>query len=137
MDFPESPAPGVPSYDHFRPFLYSHDLRYSFGSMKGRERERWQAVVQAKMFEGATVNQEAQKVEFDLKNFTIGINELRRLGFSAVYVNRNGFPDRAKGIEDALLELGYTKPPIRNATGDLACIVLDDGGAGGRATTKE
>ena len=89
------------------------------------------------MFEGATVNQEAQKVEFDLKNFTIGINELRRLGFSAVYVNRNGFPDRAKGIEDALLELGYTKPPIRNATGDLACIVLDDGGAGGRATTKE
>ena len=44
---------------------------------------------------------------------------------------------RTPRFRDALLELGYTKPPIRNATGDLACIVLDDGGAGGRATTQE
>ena len=26
-------------------------------------------------------------------------------------------------IEEAHLELGYTKPPLRNATGDQACII--------------
>jgi hypothetical protein len=28
-----------------------------------------------------------------------------------------------------MLELGYTRPPIRNATGDLACFVLSDAAA--------
>ena len=32
MDFPESPGPNIGSYDHFRPYLYSNHLRYSFGS---------------------------------------------------------------------------------------------------------
>jgi hypothetical protein len=126
MDFPESPAPGVPPYDHFRPYLYSKDLRYSFGSMKGREREKWQPAVQAKFFEGATLDQQAGKIRVNVDNARAAVNELRRLGFSAIYVNRNGFPDRARGIEEALLELGYEKPPIRNATGDLACIVLEN-----------
>jgi phosphoglycerol transferase len=126
MEFPESPAPGVPPYDHFRPYLYSKNLRYSFGSMKGRERERWQPAVQARFFEGASVDQQANVIRCNTANARAAVDELRRLGFSAIYVNRNGFPDRAKGIEDVLLELGYTAPPIRNATGDLACFVLED-----------
>lgn len=126
MEFPESPAPGVPSYDHFRPYLYSRNLRYSFGSMKGRERERWQAAVQGKLLEDATIDQQAQQIRVNLNNARIAVDELRRLGFSAIYINRNGFPDRGRGIEEAMLELGYTQPPIRNATGDLACIVLGE-----------
>jgi phosphoglycerol transferase len=128
VEFPESPAPGVPPYDHFRPYLYSKNLRYSYGSMKGRERERWQLALQGLMFEGATLDQQGQRVVFNAANFSRAISELKKLGFSAIYINRNGFPDRAKGLEDAFLELGYSKPPIRNATGDLACIVLDKGG---------
>ena len=125
MEFPESPMPGVPSYDHFRPYLYSKRLRYSFGSMKGRDRERWQPAVQAKFFEGAALDREAGAIRVNPANARAAVEELKRLGFSAIYVNRNGFPDRGKGIEDALLELGYTKPPLRNATGDLACIILE------------
>jgi phosphoglycerol transferase len=124
MEFPEAPAPGVPPYDHFRPYLYSKNLRYSFGSMKGRDREKWQPAVQNKFFEGASLDQQAGMIRVDKANAKAAIDELKRLGFSAIYINRNGFPDRGRGIEEALLELGYTKPPLRNATGDLACIIL-------------
>ena len=129
MDYPESPINGVPSYDHFRPYLFSRRLRFSFGSHKGRERERWQAAVQAKLFEQAKVDQQAGVIRFDPANARAVVEELERLGFSAIYVNRNGFPDRGKGIEEALLRLGCTRPPIQSATGDLECILLP--GVGG------
>jgi len=117
MDYPESPAPGVPPYDHFRPYLYSKSLRYSFGSMKGRPAEAWQKELER------------------LPSLEQIIAELKKRGFAAIYINRNGFPDRAKGIEDKLLEMGYIKPPIRNATGDLSCVILDgDGGRPGSDT---
>jgi len=125
MEFPESPMPGVPPYDHFRPYIFGGDLRFSFGTHKGRDREKWQPAVQGKFFEGATLDQQAGMIRVKQANARAAVDELKRLGFSAIYINRNGFPDRGKGIEEALLELGYTKPPIRNATGDLACIVLE------------
>ena len=125
MEFPESPIPGVPPYDHFRPYLFSKNLRYSFGSMKGRDREKWQPAVQGKFFEGASLDQQAGVIRVKPESAWAAIEELKRLGFSAIYVNRNGFPDRGRGIEEALLELGYAKPPLRNSTGDLACIVLE------------
>lgn len=124
MDFPESPIPGVPAYDHFRPYLFSKQLRFSFGSHKGREREKWQPALQAKLFDGATLDQQAGMIRVNQANAKAAVDELKRLGFSAIYINRNGFPDRGKGLEDALLDLGHTKPPIRNATGDLTCIIL-------------
>jgi hypothetical protein len=124
MEFPESPMPGVPPYDHFRPYLFSKHLRFSFGTHKGREREKWQPAVQGKFFEGASLDQQAGIIRVNEANAKIAVDELKRLGFSAIYVNRNGFPDRGKGLEEALLALGYEKPPIRNATGDLACFVL-------------
>jgi len=107
MEFPEAPHPGVSAYDHFRPYLYSHGLRYSFGSSRGRESSAWLQQVSQKQLKDA-------------------IAEIKRRGFAAIYINRNGFPDKAKGIEDALLEMGYAKPPIRSASGDLACILLSD-----------
>ena len=125
MEFPESPLPGIPTYDHFRPYLYSKQLRFSYGSMKGRERETWQPAVQGKFFEGASLDQKAGVIRVNEANAKIAVDELKRLGFSAIYVNRNGFPDRGKGLEETLLSLGYEKPPIRNATGDLACFVLE------------
>jgi hypothetical protein len=125
MEFPESPIPGVPPYDHFRPYIFSRHLRFSFGTHKGREREKWQPAVQGKFFEGASLDQQAGKIRVNADNARITVEELKRLGFSAIYINRSGFPDRGKGIEEALLDLGYTKPPIRNATGDLVCIVLE------------
>lgn len=125
MDFPESPLPGVPSYDHFRPYIYSKDLRFSFGTQKGRERDRWQAGVQNLFFQGASLDQQAGMIRVNPANARRAVDELKKLGFAAIYVNRNGFPDRGKGLFDALLELGYERPPIYSAAGDLACIVLD------------
>ena len=124
MEFPESPIPGVPPYDHFRPYLYSKQLRFSFGSHKGRDREKWQQQLQNALVAGAVPDQEAQQIRFNTDNVRRAVEELKKLGFAAIYINRNGFPDRGKGLEEALLELGYDKPPIRSATGDLTCIVL-------------
>lgn len=110
MDYPESPAPGVPPYDHFRPYLFTKSLRYSFGATKRRPQDDW------------------QKQLATLPSFEQVVAEIVRRGFTAIYVNRNGFPDRAKGIEEKLLDMGYSRPPIRNATGDLSCIILEKAG---------
>ena len=79
MEFPESPAQGLSPYDHLRPYLFSNRLRYSFGSMKGREDTRWQK---------------------DLANLSLedAVARLRGLGFRAILINRNGFPDKGKGF---------------------------------------
>ncbi|MFM7034728.1 MAG: hypothetical protein ACKOYJ_05985, partial [Planctomycetia bacterium] len=105
MEYPESPVPGLGSYEHFRPYLYSFRLRYSFGSHKGREREAWQKEVAAMPAEKA-------------------VAEIARRGFDAIYVNRRGFPDGGKALEDAIREAGFTRPLIRSPAGDLDCIPL-------------
>jgi phosphoglycerol transferase len=125
MEYPESPTPGVPPYDHFRPYLYSKQLRFSFGSMKGRPREQWQQAVQQQLLNGATLNQQTKQIQFNQNSVGAAVDEIRKLGFAAIYVNRNGFPDRGKGLEKSLLELGYLKPPIDSAAGDLVCIPLE------------
>ena len=105
MEFPEAPAPGVPSYDHFRPYLYSKQLRFSYGSMKGRPREQWQ--------------QDLGKVTFDK-----AVEQIKARGFVAIYINRNGFPDKGKQVVENLREMGFTKPRIESTAGDLVCIIL-------------
>jgi phosphoglycerol transferase len=104
MRFPESPGAGLPSYDHFRAYLYSKNLRFSFGSMKGREREKWQLELLSLSFDEA-------------------LKAIRDRGFAAIYLNRKGFSDRGKAIEDRLINMGDA-PPITDASGDLACILL-------------
>ena len=106
MEYPEAPVPGMTPYDHFRPYLYSKNLRYSFGSMKGRPREAWQKELSKRSLEEA-------------------VAEIKKRGFAAISINRNGFPDRALPIEKALRAMGYTQPPIVSASGDLVCIPLE------------
>jgi len=92
--------------------------------MKGRPREEWQKAIQAKMFEGAAGDQQAQKIRFNIASVNAAVDELQKKGFAALYVNRNGFPDRGKGLLEALAELGFDAPPIESQLGDLACIRL-------------
>ena len=105
IEFPESPAPGVPPYDHFRPYLYSKQLRFSYGSMKGRPREQWQ--------------NDLGKVPFEK-----AIEQIKDRGFAAIYINRNGFPDKGKQLVYKLRGMGFDKPAIESAAGDLVCIPL-------------
>jgi hypothetical protein len=104
MEFPEAPAPGLSPYDHLRPYLFSNHLRFSFGSMKGREDTQWQK---------------------DLTKLSLAdaVTKLRGLGFRAILINRNGFPDKAKGFLQSLSTLGHSQL-IESPAGDLVCVVL-------------
>jgi phosphoglycerol transferase len=104
MAFPESPAPGVGSYDHFRPYLYAHDLRFSFGSDKGRPEVEWQQ-------------------ELTRLSLSEVIQELESYGFSALYINRNGFPNQAQGLVKALQAEGLNDM-IESDRHDLVCVFL-------------
>ncbi len=104
MDFPEAPAPGIPPYDHFRPYLFSRDLRFSFGTMKGRPREQWQAALSTVPFDQA-------------------VDEIHKRGFAAISINKNGFPDKAAGLIAALAKMGHTQI-IESPAGDLVCVVF-------------
>jgi len=105
MEFPESPAPGMPSYDHLRPYLYSKNLRFSFGGVKGRPWLEWQKDV-GKSPSLQTV-----------------VHTLESYGFAALYVNRNGFQDKGEGILKGLRSMGYSEV-LESKAGDLYCVLI-------------
>lgn len=105
MEFPEGPVPGVGPYEHLRPFLFSRQLRFSFGSVRGRAQDAWQA--------------ELGRLPLEDR-----VAQLRARGFAAVVVNRKGFPDGGKAVIDALRSVGPGSAPFENAIGDLVCVPL-------------
>lgn len=105
MEFPEStPIQSLQPYEHFRPYLLSKTLRFSFGAYKGRAREDWQEPV-AKL-------PAARMVE-----------ELERFGFSALCLNRKGFNDHGNSLLQQLLATGRTQV-IEDDLHDQVCLVL-------------
>ena len=104
MDFPESPIAGVSAYSHFRPYLYTRDLRYSYGSDKGRVQDAWQHVIP-----GLPPAQQ--------------IAALERYGFSGIYINRAGYPDKAEGLLSQYKAAGRGEV-IDSQLKDLCCVVL-------------
>lgn len=119
------PVTGVTASDHFRPALYSTSLRFSVGGNVGREGGNWQKLWEREAFTGAAMDEAIKQIRLNPRNFAAGLEKLRSLGFSGLYVNRNGYPDGGKGIEETLKELGYTKQPIDSRMGDLVCFVLE------------
>lgn len=119
------PVPGVSASDHFRPALYATSLRFSVGGNMGREGGDWQKTWEQETFADAVFNKEKNQIQFKTENVERGIHRLQELGFAALYVNRNGFPDGGNGIEETLKKLGYRKPSIESRMGDLACFVLE------------
>jgi hypothetical protein len=93
MSFPESPIVGIDSYNHLRPYLYSKRLRFSFGSNKGRESEKWQLAL----------------AELPIKD---QIREILAKGFLGIYVNRLGFKDQAAEIKSVLKSMGFPEPIV-------------------------
>jgi len=109
MDHPEAPSIynsiyKMRPYAHLRPYLFSTHLRFSHGSHKGRPREQWQREVA----ELSTAGMAAA---------------LERYGFGALYVNRNGYPQRAAGLLD---ELAASGRPIlaESRQGDIMVVEL-------------
>ncbi|MBF0496840.1 MAG: hypothetical protein HQK58_09765 [Deltaproteobacteria bacterium] len=105
MDFPEvPPIHGMADYEHFRPYFFSKDTRFSYGSNKGRQSDIWQREV-AKL--------PPKEMASALENY----------GFSAIYINRKGYLDLGRELLNRLTEAG--KPTIASSSfGDLVVVRL-------------
>ena len=104
MDFPESPVAGLAPYEHFRPYLHSEKLRFSFGAIKGRPREQWQH----------------RLVTLPLPEI---ISRLETFGFGAIYVNRRGLNENGEALLKALAQSGYTEV-VESPARDLYAVLL-------------
>ena len=81
-------------------------MRWSFGAIKGRPKEDWLKTLPAKELKEA-------------------VADIRSHGFSAILLHRNGFPDKGRAIEGAVVEMTGPKSLLRSDEGDLSCIILD------------
>jgi hypothetical protein len=108
MDYPEvPPIGGVADYEQFRPYLYSHQLRYSYGSDKGRYREEWQR-------------------ELTQIGLAAMVRRLETYGFSAILINRNAYQDGAGSL---LIQLQQAnKTPISAPHPDFLAVRLTPSG---------
>ena len=93
VPFPSSPPVGrMVDYDHVRPYLHSHDLRWSYGAMKGRDE--------------------------DLGD-DVSLDGVRGAGYAGVEVDRFGYADNGAGVEARLRGLTRAEP-IVSPNGRLA-----------------
>jgi phosphoglycerol transferase len=105
VPFPESPPTvKMSDYDPFVPYLHSRLLRWSYGAMRGRSGDAWQA------------RREGKKGS-DL------VDSLAVAGFDGVYVDRNGYADRGRATE-ADLEATLGARPLVSADGRRALFDL-------------
>ncbi|HVW35867.1 MAG TPA: hypothetical protein VHB99_01140, partial [Pirellulales bacterium] len=106
VNFPEStPYHGLGPYDQFRPYLHSKRLRWSFGSMQGRETDLWRRSV-------ARLPMPEQ------------LAALRQVGFSGVMVCRLAFTDDGRRLEGELNRL-LDAAPLVSRDQKLAYFPLD------------
>ncbi len=91
LGFPEVPTPHqLGDYEHFRPYLASATLRFSYGAAKARARSRWQE-------------------ELERRPVPEMVRYLESYGFAALYINRKGYADRAEALLRELHGLGYDR----------------------------
>jgi hypothetical protein len=85
LAFPEESTrpPGIEDYDPLRPYFHSSTLRWSYPTMRGRPGDDWVKIVSGR-----------------------GVGELVPLisdtGFEGLLIDRQGYPDRARALEDEL-----------------------------------
>jgi phosphoglycerol transferase len=99
MHFPEAGiGPGqMQDYDHFRGYLHSRSLRWSYGAIHGREWDAWQATVGKKPLEEM------------LPLIAAG-------GFEGIWLDRGGYADSGAQAEATLLRL-LNVEPVRSSNG--------------------
>ncbi len=96
--FPESlPAHNLSDYELFRPYLHTRTLRWSYGTMKGRELG-------------------SREAAFAKRPLTETLPELTKEGFRGVYLDRAGFADNGAAVEADLARL-LGAAPIISQTG--------------------
>jgi phosphoglycerol transferase len=94
VGFPESPpVANMTDYDHFRAYLNSDDLRWSYGAMKGRESDLWQEAV-------------ASLAVPDM------VRNLSLAGFAGIYVDSFGYNDSGRSLMDTLSSITGEQPLV-------------------------
>jgi phosphoglycerol transferase len=89
--FPEvSPFRHEPSYSPMRMYLHSHDLRWSYGGMKGRQGDRWHRAI-------------------DRLPLQQRVARLRALGFAGLVLDRQALPDDGRAADSELVTLGASE----------------------------
>jgi phosphoglycerol transferase len=107
MQFPESPPLyQMRPYEHYKAYLHSKTLRWSYGAPLGEKEDRWQQAVSA------------QPVPELVKS-------VRAVGFAGIYINRDGYEDHGARLESDLTALLKTQP-IVNLEGNLAFYKLGE-----------
>jgi phosphoglycerol transferase len=106
LGFPEVVPPHrLADYEHFRLYLNTQDLRFSYGAAKNRSRSRWQ---------------------MDLENVPVEtlVRRLESYGFAALYINRKGFEDNAEKMLQELDRLGYARR-LQGGVGNQVVVLLN------------
>jgi len=99
MDFPEvPPLYKINDYKHFIGYMFTDELRWSYGGVKGRE----EAAKNLNIDEGKSIN---------------FLNGIKNAGFKAVYINTDGYADGGNQIISFYNSLGLE--PIVSADGKL------------------
>lgn len=105
VDFPEGPRVNrATDYEHLRPYLHSHQLRFSYGSDKGRASDAWQ-------HRAAALEPEPLA------------EALERIGFAGLLVNRKAYEDGARELRDRLAASGRVEA-WESADGDFLFVRL-------------
>ncbi|PLX27592.1 hypothetical protein C0581_03265 [Candidatus Parcubacteria bacterium] len=95
MIFPESePIENMGDYEHFRAYLQTKHIKWSYSSIKGREGDTWNKSL----------------IDLDPPEF---IEELKEKGFNGLYINKRGYKNYGKDIENIYTKL-LDKEPARN-----------------------
>ena len=94
VPFPEEPPLyRMQDYDHFRGYLHSKNLRWSYGTVRGREGDRVQRSVAA-----LPTEQFVQSLAFS--------------NFTGIYLDRNGYEDNGAAKEAELTQTLQSKPLV-------------------------
>lgn len=89
IGFPEVIPPGtMRDYEHFRPYISTDSLRFSYGAVKQRAAGRWQR-------------------ELEHLPAPLLVRELEAAGFSALYLNTRGLPGGGSLLLEKLASAGY------------------------------
>lgn len=99
--FPETPPlHNLTEYSHFRGYLHSTDLKWSYGGMKGREGDLY--------FRELAEQPLAKQLDV-----------IERLNFGGIYIDRRGYEDHGKAIENEFSTLLDGAQPIVSADKQL------------------
>jgi phosphoglycerol transferase len=92
VPFPESPPTDqMTDYSHLRGFLFSKELNWSYGSMKGRAEET---------------------PIFNASQIPLSLKQIKSMGYQGIYIDRFGFVDRGATLEAQLTQELGTPPRV-------------------------